>query len=313
MPPTDNQLPPPEIAHAPLKAAGLMILTLLVVIAFVLFVMQARGVFQPTQRLLLVADSAEGIAVGSSLSFSGFAIGRVVRIELGDDGKAHFHIEVPVNEARWLRSSSVFTLERSVVGGASLRAFSGVLEDPPLADGARRDVLTGDASAGVPQLVAGIQQLVINLERLTAEQSALSTSLDNLQKFSGALNGRHGALNALLGGEDNARQVVEALQRTNALIGKADARLFAADGLFDKAQLSVGELAQLLGDARLSLKKADAILADAQVIAGNARVATEDLDALRNEVEATLRRVSGLTEQLNQKWPFAKERELKLP
>jgi phospholipid/cholesterol/gamma-HCH transport system substrate-binding protein len=308
--PTDPQAPPPEIPHAPLKAAGLMILTLAVVIAFVLFVMQARGVFQPTQSLLLVADSAEGIAVGSRLTFSGFAIGRVVRIELGDDGKAHFHIEVPVSDARWLRTSSVFTLERGVVGGASLRAFTGVLEDPPLPDGARREVLTGDASAGVPQLVAGIQQLVVNFERLTAEQSALSASLDNLQKFSSALNGRHGALNALLGGDENARQVVEALQRTNALLGKADARLFGADGLVDKAELSVGELARLLGEARQSLSKADAILADAQVIAGNARVATEDLDALRNEVEATLRRVSGLTEQLNQKWPFAKEREL---
>jgi phospholipid/cholesterol/gamma-HCH transport system substrate-binding protein len=306
MPPADNQLPPPDIPNAPLKAAGLLLVTLLAIVAFVLFVMHARGVFQPTQRLLLVAESAEGVAVGSSLSFSGFAIGRVVRIELGDDGKAHLHIEVPLADARWLRTSSVFTLERGVVGGASLRAFSGLLDDPPLPDGARRDVLSGDASAGIPQLVASIQQLVINLERLTAEQSTLSTTLENLQKFSNALNGRHGALNAILGGEKNARQVIEALERANALLTKADARLFARDGLMDKAELSVGELAQLLGEARSALKKADAIL-------GNVNEASSDLDMLRNEVEATLRRVTALTEQLNQKWPFARERELKLP
>ena len=306
MSPTDNQLPPPDIPNAPLKAAGLLLVTLLAIVAFVLFVMHARGVFQPTQRLLLVAESAEGVAVGSSLSFSGFAIGRVVRIELGDDGKAHLHIEVPLADARWLRTSSVFTLERGVVGGASLRAFSGLLDDPPLPDGARRDVLSGDASAGIPQLVASIQQLVINLERLTAEQSTLSATLENLQKFSNALNGRHGALNAILGGEKNARQVIEALERANALLTKADARLFARDGLLDKAELSVGELAQLLGEARSALKKADAIL-------GNVNEASSDLDMLRNEVEATLRRVTALTEQLNQKWPFARERELKLP
>jgi phospholipid/cholesterol/gamma-HCH transport system substrate-binding protein len=306
MPPADNQLPPPDIPNAPLKAAGLLLVTLLAIVAFVLFVMHARGVFQPTQRLLLVAESAEGVAVGSTLTFSGFAIGRVVRIELGDDGKAHLHIEVPLADARWLRTSSVFTLERGVVGGASLRAFSGLLEDSPLPDGARRDVLSGDASAGIPQLVASIQQLVINLERLTAEQSTLSTTLENLQKFSNALNGRHGALNAILGGEKNARQVIEALERANALLTKADARLFARDGLMDKAELSVGELAQLLGEARSALKKADAIL-------GNVNEASSDLDMLRNEVEATLRRVTALTEQLNQKWPFARERELKLP
>lgn len=306
MPLSDNQLPPTDIPNAPLKAASLLLLTLLVIVAFVLFVMHARGVFQPVQRLLLVAESAEGVAVGSSLSFSGFAIGRVVRIELGDDGKAHFHVEVPLADARWLRTSSVFTLERGVVGGASLRAFSGLLDDPPLPDGARREVLSGDASAGIPQLVAGIQQLVVNLERLTAEQSALSASLENLQKFSSALNGRHGALNAILGGEKNAGQVIEALARANALLAKADARLFARDGLMDKAELSVSELAQLLGEARNALKKADAIL-------GNVNEASSDLDMLRNEVEATLRRVTALTEQLNQKWPFARERELKLP
>lgn len=306
MPPADKQLPPPEIPNAPLKAAGLLLVTLLVIVAFVIFVMQARGVFQPTQRLLLVAESAEGVAVGSSLTFSGFAIGRVVRIELGDDGKAHFHIEVAVDDARWLRTSSVFTLERGVVGGASLRAFSGLLDDPPLPDGARRDVLSGDASAGIPLLVANIQQLVLNLERLTAEQSTLSATLENLQKFSSALNARHGALNALLGGEKNARQVIEALERANALLAKADARLFARDGLMDKAELSVGELAQLLSEARNALKKADDIL-------GNVNEASSDLDMLRNEVEATLRRVTALTEQLNQKWPFARERELKLP
>lgn len=306
MSPADNPLTPPDIPNAPLKAAGLLLLTLLVIVAFVLFVMHARGVFQPTQRLLLVAESAEGVSVGSNLTFSGFTIGRVVRIELGDDGKAHFHIEVPLADARWLRTSSVFTLERGVVGSASLRAFSGLLDDPPLPDGARRDVLSGDASAGIPQLVAGIQQLVGNLERLTAEQSALSASLENLQKFSSALNGRHGALNAILGGEKNAAQVIEALTRANTLLARLDARLFARDGLMDKAELSVGELARLLGEARSALKKADAIL-------GNVNEASSDLDMLRNEVEATLRRVTALTEQLNQKWPFARERELKLP
>ncbi|MCL2524835.1 MAG: mammalian cell entry protein [Betaproteobacteria bacterium] len=304
---------PPDIPHAPQKAAAVLVLTLLAIVAFVLFVLDARGVFERNQRLVLIADSAEGVGVGSNLTFSGFVIGRVVRVELGEDGKALFHIDVPVGEARWLRSSSVFTLERGVVGGASLRAFSGMLDDPSLPDDARREVLVGDAAAGLPQLVVGIQQLVANLERLTAEQSALSASLDNLRQFSAALNGRYGALSALLGGEQNARQVVAALERANTLLAKADARLFDPDGLSDQARLSLDELTKLLAEVRTSLGKADAILGDAQAIAANARIASSDLDALRNDVEATLRRVNVLTGQLNQKWPFATERELKLP
>lgn len=275
----------PEIPHAEAKAAGLLLLTLLLVLAFVGYVMQARGVFDDNQHLLLVAENAEGVAVGNDLSFSGFPIGRVTRIELGDDGKAHIHIDVPLRDARWLRSSSVFTLERGVVGGARLRAYSGVLDDPQLEDGARRDVLIGDAASGVPELVATMHKLIDNVARLTAEESALSATLANLQQFSTTLNGRHGALGALLGNERDVARVLAALEESRAL----------------------------LVDARASLNKLDAALVDVQAITGNARAASEDLDALRAEVDLNLRKVSGMVDELNRKWPFARERELKLP
>lgn len=274
-----------EIPHAEAKAAGLLLLTLLLVLAFVGYVMQARGVFDDNQHLLLVAENAEGVAVGNDLSFSGFPIGRVTRIELGDDGKAHIHIDVPLRDARWLRSSSVFTLERGVVGGARLRAYSGVLDDPQLEDGARRDVLIGDAASGVPELVATMHKLIDNVARLTAEESALSATLANLQQFSATLNGRHGALGALLGNERDVARVLAALEESRAL----------------------------LVDARASLNKLDAALVDVKAITGNARAASEDLDALRAEVDLNLRKVSGMVDELNRKWPFARERELKLP
>lgn len=275
----------PEIPHAEAKAVGLLLLTLLLVLAFVGYVMQARGVFDDNQHLLLVAENAEGVAVGNDLSFSGFPIGRVTRIELGDDGKAHIHIDVPLRDARWLRSSSVFTLERGVVGGARLRAYSGVLDDPQLEDGARRDVLIGDAASGVPELVATMHKLIDNVARLTAEESALSATLANLQQFSATLNGRHGALGALLGNERDVARVLAALEESRAL----------------------------LVDARASLNKLDAALVDVKAITGNARAASEDLDALRAEVDLNLRKVSGMVDELNRKWPFARERELKLP
>lgn len=275
----------PEIPHAEAKAVGLLLLTLLLVLAFVGYVMQARGVFDDNQHLLLVAENAEGVAVGNDLSFSGFPIGRVTRIELGDDGKAHIHIDVPLRDARWLRSSSVFTLERGVVGGARLRAYSGVLDDPQLEDGARRDVLIGDAASGVPELVATMHKLIDNVARLTAEESALSATLANLQQFSATLNGRHGALGALLGNERDVARVLAALEESRAL----------------------------LVDARASLNKFDAALVDVKAITGNARAASEDLDALRAEVDLNLRKVSGMVDELNRKWPFARERELKLP
>ena len=57
----------------------------------------------------------------------------------------------------------------------------------------------------------------------------------------------------------------------------------------------------------------DAVLAEAQAVGANAREATTDLGALRAEVEGSLRKVDALVNEINRKWPFARETELKLP
>ena len=103
--------------------------------------MYARGVFEPTQHLVLVAENSEGVVVGMDMTFSGFPIGRVRRVELGADGNVRIVVDVPQKEAHWLRTTSVFTLVRGLVGGTNLRAYSGILTDPPLPDGAVRTVL----------------------------------------------------------------------------------------------------------------------------------------------------------------------------
>ena len=54
------------------------------------------------------------------------------------------------------------------------------------------------------------------------------------------------------------------------------------------------------------------MLAEAQAVAGNVRGATTDLGALRSEVDATVRKVEQLVDEVNRKWPFARDTELKL-
>jgi phospholipid/cholesterol/gamma-HCH transport system substrate-binding protein len=55
------------------------------------------------------------------------------------------------------------------------------------------------------------------------------------------------------------------------------------------------------------------VLVEAQAVGANARVATDDLGALRAEVESSLRKVDGLVNEINRKWPFARNTEIKLP
>ena len=319
--------PAPPIPHAEFKATLLLVLTLALIGAFLGYVMYARGVFEKTQRLVLVAEDSEGANVGMDLTFSGFPIGRVKRIELAEDGKARILIDVPQDGARWLRTSTVFTMERGLVGETRIRAYTGVLDDPPLPDGAMRPVLRGDASAEIPRLIATMRALLENLEHMSGTGSSLSNSLANVQTVTERMKGRYGALAGVLGGEDSARKVISALDHANALLAsvggvslkldrllaKTDERVFGSAGVMDETQKAIAQLNAMLRDARESLKKADAVLAEAQAVGANTRAATTDLAALRAEVETSLRKLAHLVDEINRKWPFARDTELKLP
>lgn len=304
---------PPAIAHIEFKAVMLLVLITTLVLGFLLYVMYARGVFESTQQLVLVADDSEGVIVGMDLTFSGFPIGRVRRIELSPDGKARIVIDVPRKDAHWLRTSSIFTVERGMVGETHLRAFSGMMADPPLPENSERGVLRGDTSAEIPRLVATARSLLENLDNMTRSDSSLNTSLGHLRTVTEKLNGRYGMLTGVLGSEDNAKKIIDTLDRANALLAKADTRVFGANGVMDGTQAAVAQLTAMLTDVRASLKKVDAVLVEAQAVGANARVASADLGALRAEVEISLRKVSQLVDEVNRKWPFARDTELKLP
>lgn len=323
---TPPAAPPPDadatfsVKHVEAKASLLLLALLLMVLAAVAYLAYARGAFEPTQQLVLVSDDSEGVVVGMDLTFAGFAIGRVKRIELSPDGNARILVDVPLKDAHWLRESSIFTLVRGVVGNTNIRAYSGVLTDPPLPDGAVRTVLRGDTAAEIPKLMAQARDLLQNLNTMTASDSALSSSFGNVQALTDKLKGPGGGLGVLLGSDAEAKKLLATLERTNTLLArldglavKADAQVFGKDGVMPHANASVQQLNALLAEARTSLKKADAILDDAKTISGNAKAATADLGSLRAQVEASLRNVDALILEVNRKWPFARDTEVKLP
>lgn len=306
-------------AHLQLKAALLLVLLLVMVAGAALYVSYARGAFEATQQLVLVTDDSEGVVVGMDMTFAGFPVGRVRRIELAADGNARILVDVPLKDAHWLRTSSVFTLVRGVVGNTNLRAYSGILTDPPLPDAAVRTALRGDASAEIPRLMAESRQLVQNLSALSASDSPLNASLASMQSFTDRLNGRGGALGALLGSDAEARKLSLALDRVNAMLArvdglaaKADAQVFGDQGVMREAHATVVQLSAMLTEARASLVKVDAVLEEARAVGANARVATTDLGTLRSDVETSLRNVDQLIGEVNRKWPFARDTELKL-
>ena len=312
----------PLPAHLQLKATALLLALVLLIVGAALYLSYARGAFESTQRLVLVTDDSEGVVVGMDMTFAGFPIGRVGGIELAGDGNVHILVDVAHKDAHWLRTSSVFTLARGVVGNTALRAYSGIPADPPLPDGVKRPALRGDASAEIPRLLGDARQLLQNLNAMTAADAPLNASLAGVQAFTDRLKGADGALGALLGTEAPkvSGALATTLARTNTLLARVDAlalqaqaQVFGRDGVVTDARATVAQLTGMLSDARASLVKVDAVLDEARAVGANARVASADLGVLRAEVERSLRQIDQLIHEINRTWPFARDATLTLP
>ena len=313
------------------RAKFLIGLTALLLAGAIVFILHARGAFESSQRLTLITDDSEGATVGMSLTFAGFQLGRVTRIRLGEDGNAHIEVDIPQSEAHWLKVSSVFTLERNLLGGTKLKAYSGILEDPLLPDGAVRPLLRGDATADIPKVAGTARELLENLQTLTGSNSPLVRSLEAIEVASQRLASDRGALAVLMGNSQGADQLQEAIGDLQQLIAATNKKVLGLQPSSTNGSSTAGALTgglpgaptstlesvnktlqateATLRKAKESLTKLDAVLDDTKAITRNARAASQDLELLRYEVEASLRTADELMRDVQRVWPLSQDPE----
>lgn len=287
---------------------------------FVVYLLHARGFFEKTFHLQLAAASADGVAPGVPVVFSGIEIGRVTTLGLNDDGGIIIRAEFLERNAKWLKENSTFTLDKPFVGGAKIRVDSPDLDAPALPDNSTMLLLTSDISKEIPALVERVKAILANVEHLTRKDGEINATLANVQTVTGRMTGEYGMLEGVLGSPEKARAVTDSLDKTRALITKLDAMtaktdqwLFAQDGMAEQTRASLAQVRLMLDDAQSSLKKADAVMANAVEISADVKEGTQDIVKLRAEIDDAVRKANALVNEINKKWPFARDPEVKLP
>ena len=294
--------------------------SLLLAAIFIVYLLHARGFFEKTFHLQLAAASADGVAPGVPVVFSGIEIGRVTTLGLNENGGIIIHTEFLGRNAKWLKENSSFTLDKPIVGGAKIRVDSPDLGAPALPDNATMLLLTSDISKEIPALVERVKAILANVEYLTRKDGDINVTLANVKTVTGRMTGEYGMLEGILGSPEKARALTDSLDKTRALItkldglaSKADQWLFAQDGMAEQTKASLAQVRLMLNDAQSSLKKADAVMTNAVEISANVNESTQDLAQLRTEIDDSVRKANGLINEINKKWPFAREPEVKLP
>jgi phospholipid/cholesterol/gamma-HCH transport system substrate-binding protein len=301
--------------------------SLLLAGAFVVYLLHARGFFEETFHLQLAAASAEGVAPGVPVVFSGIEIGRVTTLGLNEEGGIIIHATFFKRNAKWLKENSTFTLDKPIVGGAKIRVDSPDLNAPALPDDATVLLLTSDISKELPALVERVKAVLDNVEHLTRKDGEITATLANLQTVTGRMTGEYGMLEGILGSPEKARAVTDSLDNIRALVGrldrlalkvdgmavKTDQWLFAPAGVAEQTHEALAQIRLMLNDAQSSLKKADAMMTNAVAISADVKEGTQDIATLRAEVDDAVSKANALVNKINKMWPFASEPEVKLP
>lgn len=325
---------PSGIRHLRLKVGALLTLVPLGILALTGYALHARGVFAPAQRFMLSAGAVDGVDIGVPVTVSGFPIGTVSGMGLSENAEAWIEITVREKDARWLRTSTTFSLSRPLVGSATIQAATRRMQDPPLPPGSRRELVVEDATRDIPVVLARVNEILANVSRITGTDSTLDRSLAHIETVTSRMAGPQGMLEGLTGNTDSATKLLRSLDQLHALtvtlngtarrldrlLANADSRVLGRDGLTDEARKAIVQLNAVLADLRSSVGKLDAGLdnarqatGDIKAISASAREATTDLVALRAEVDASLAKTHQMLRELNRKWPFARDSALTLP
>lgn len=294
--------------------------SLVLAAVFIAYLLHARGFFEKTFHLQLAAASADGVAPGVPVVFSGIEIGRVTTLGLNENGGIIIRTEFLSRNAKWLKENSTFTLDKPIVGGAKIRVDSPDLSAPALPDNATMLLLTSDISKEIPALVERVKAILANVEYLTRKDGDINATLANVKTVTGRMTGEYGMLEGVLGSPEKARALTDTLDKTRALMtkldsmaAKADTWLFAEKGVADQTRDALAQIRLMLNDAQSSLKKADALMTNAVEISANVNESTQNLAQLRAEIDDAVRKANDLVNEINRKWPFARKPEVKLP
>ena len=276
------------------KVGLFVVAATLLIVSSLGFVAYKKGFFSKEHVFSLSSRSGENLTEGMPVVFSGFKIGRVHSLELNSEGFVVVRIKVPDRHVKWLRSDSVFTLAKPLIGSARINVTTANLNAAPLSDQSIPRIVEAD---DINEAVQNIRPLIEKINKIA----------DNVDRITYDFSNPKGDFNRTLGNaRDITHQAGTILKKVDAMAAKTDQGIYGPDGLLPAVRT-------ILVDLIAKLKKLDPAFEDVSKITAEAADSTGDLKLLRREIDDTVNAINGLVHDIDRLIPLKKENRIQLP
>jgi phospholipid/cholesterol/gamma-HCH transport system substrate-binding protein len=296
------------------KVGLFVIITSILIIASIVYLAYSKGFFTREYTYTLSSKTGEDLTEGMPVLLSGYKIGRIESLKLNDEGILLVKIIIPEQHVKWLRTNSIFSLYKPLIGTSKLIVTTENLNSPPLSEKSIPEiVLVNDINETIkkvqPTLVK-LDKVVTNIERITANladpHGNVNKILSNTENLTGNLAKKNSLIEMAVGTPESAKSVDDSLKKIRDILVKTDDQLYGNDG-------ALPLIRNILKDIIIKLGKLNTALDNVIKISADASDSTKDLRLLRAEIDATVISVGNLVKDIDKLLPSKKEPEIKLP
>lgn len=295
--------------------------TMLLMLSSVVYLLYSRGFFEAEYSFTLFSKSGEDLTEGMPIFFSGFKIGRIEKLELDDKGVVIVKIRVARRHVKWIRTNSVFSLNKPLIGSAKLIVTTENLNSPELTSHKMLEIVVIDdineTIKRIQPTLVKVDEAVENIERITANlanpEGNVNKILSHSEKITATLASKDSLLEMALADKESVKSINESIKKTKDIIEKVDKiatktdeEVYGTDGLLPLTR-------SILKDLLHKLEKMNTAIDNVIKISSDAADSTKDLKLLRAEIESTVISIGNLVNEIDKKIPFKKEPEIKLP
>ena len=311
-----------------LKVGLFLIITSVMIAASIGYVAYKKDFFAQIHTYTLAAKSGEDLTEGMPVVFSGFKIGTVHALELSNDGSVLIRIKIPERHIKWIRTDSAFIVNKPLIGSARIVVVTDNLHSSILSSTQVPEVTNvSDINETIKQarpLLDKVNRIASNVEAITATvaapQGSVQKMLAHTEKLMNNLAQKKSLVEMAIGNQESLDALYAAMKQTKDITAQVEAILRKADMMAAKTDAMVygdeGTLPTInksLRDVLAKLQTLNITVDNINKISTDAAASTADLKGLREQIDATVFSLNELVKEIEQKIPFQKAPEIKLP